>query len=692
MKTQFIQRDISWLSFNARVLQEANDPTVPLSQRIRFLGIFSNNSDEFFRVRVATLKRMIELRNWHKKINIYMEQDPQHILEEIQTIVLQQQNEFNRIWAGILKELKKEKVLLLDEKHLSREQKEFVTRYFEEEVRSNIIPLMIESLPQMPYLRDKSIYLGVVMKKKQSAYRNKFALIEIPTQTQGRFIQLPAASGQQSIILLEDVIRFNLPQIFSYFGYENFESYLFKVTKDAELDIDNDVSTTFVEKIEKGLKNRRKGKPVRFVYDKEMDAALLEYLIRRLSLGKKSNIIPGGRIHNFRHFMDFPPVLRESGVRRTQSFIHPDLAKSLRVTDVIVKKDVLLHFPYHSFNSLIDLLRESAMDPEVTCIKITAYRLASQSKVIHALINAARNGKEVVVMLELKARFDEENNLEWKKVLEEEGVKVLLGVPNMKIHAKLGIIKKRSGNKTIQYGFVSTGNLHEKTARVYGDHCLLTANRNVMADINRIFKYLENWRTGMAELRNCKTLLVCPLKMRKELQVLIGKEIKQAKLGKPASIILKLNSLSDQALISSLHEAAQAGVNIQLIIRGIYCPIIGPKKQAVLLNAISIVDEFLEHARVMIFHNQGQEKVFISSADWMVRNLDHRVEAAIPILNPDLARELKEIIHIQLRDNVKARMLDAQLTNNYVSSKGKRPIRSQVEIYKYLSRKNQTVS
>lgn len=692
MKTQFIQRDISWLSFNARVLQEANDPTVPLSQRIRFLGIFSNNSDEFFRVRVATLKRMIELRSWHRKINIYMEQDPQHILEEIQTIVLQQQNEFNRIWGGILKELKKEKVLLVDEKHLSREQKEFVKRYFEEEVRANIIPLMIETLPQMPYLRDKSIYLGVVMKKKQSAYRNKYALIEIPTQSLGRFIQLPGAGIQQSIILLEDVIRFNLPQIFSYFGYDSFESYLFKVTKDAELDIDNDVSTTFVEKIEKGLKNRRKGKPVRFVYDKEMDAALLEYLIRRLSLGKKGNIIPGGRIHNFRHFMDFPPVLRETGKRRAPSFIHPDLAKSLRVTDVIVKKDVLLHFPYHSFNSLIDLLRESAMDPEVTSIKITAYRLASQSKVIHALINAARNGKEVVVMLELKARFDEENNLEWKKVLEEEGVKVLLGVPNMKIHAKLGIIKKRSGSKTIQYGFVSTGNLHEKTARVYGDHCLLTANRNVMADINRMFKYLENWRTGMAELRKCTTLLVCPVKMRRELQTLIGREIKQAKAGKPASIILKLNSLSDQTLITRLHEAAQAGVTVQLIIRGIYCPIIAPKKQAVPLDAISIVDEYLEHARVMIFHNQGQEKVFISSADWMVRNLDHRVEAAIPVLNPDLAKELKEIIHIQLRDNVKARMLNAQLSNNYVSSKGKKPVRSQVEIYKYLSRKNQPSS
>jgi polyphosphate kinase len=409
-------------------------------------------------------------------------------------------------------------------------------------------------------------------------------------------------------------------------------------------------------------------------------------------LGRKSNIIPGGRIHNFRHFMDFPPVLRESDVRRAPSFIHPDLVKSLRVTDVIVKKDVLLHFPYHSFSSLIDLLRESAMDPEVTSIKITAYRLASQSKVINALINAARNGKEVVVMLELKARFDEENNLEWKKVLEEEGVKVLLGVPNLKIHAKLGIVKKRSGNKTVQYGFVSTGNLHEKTARVYGDHCLLTANRNVMADINRIFKYLENWQTGMAELRNCKTLLVCPLKMRKELQVLIGKEIKEAKLGKPASIILKLNSLSDQALISRLHEAAQAGVNVQLIIRGIYCPIIPPKKETVPLQAISIVDEYLEHARVMIFHNQGEEKVFISSADWMVRNLDHRVEAAIPILQPELAKELKEIIQIQLKDNVKARILDPQLANNYVSSKGKRPIRSQVEIYKFLTRKIQPAS
>jgi polyphosphate kinase len=633
---------------------------------------------------------MIELRNWHRKINIHMEHDPQHILQDIQTIVLEQQNEFNRIWTGIIKELKKQHIWLVDDKHLSREQKDFVKKFFEEEVRANIIPLMIQSLPQMPYLRDKSIYLAVIMKKKSTAYKNQYALIEIPTQSINRFVQLPSSGHKKSIILLEDVIRCNLPQIFSYFGYDTFESYIFKVTKDAELDIDNDVSTTFVEKIEKGIKNRRKGKPVRFVFDKEMDAALLEYLIRRLRLSKKSNIIPGGRIHNFRHFMDFPAVFKESVRPRPTAFIHPELSRSLRVTDVILKKDVMLHFPYHSFNSLIDLLRESAMDPEVTSIKITAYRLASQSRVIHALINAARNGKEVVVMLELKARFDEENNLEWKKVLEEEGVKVLLGVPNMKIHAKLGIIKKRSGNKTIQYGFISTGNLHEKTARVYGDHCLLTADRRVMADINRIFRYLENWRAGMAELRQCKTLLVSPIKMRKELLANINREIRQAKAKKPAAIILKLNSLNDQELILRLHEAARAGVQVRLIIRGIYCPLTAPKKQAFPLEAISIVDEYLEHARVMIFHNQGEEKVFISSADWMIRNLDHRVEAAIPIFHPDLARELKDIIHIQLRDNVKARKLDAHLSNNYVPSDGKKPCRSQVEIYKYLRQKNQS--
>lgn len=685
-KKQFILRDISWLSFNARVLQEANDPTVPLPARIRFLGIFSNNSDEFFRVRVATLKRMIEFAEKRKRLNMHMEEDPQNVLDQIQTIYLQQQNEFNRIWQGIMEELKKEKIFLLDESHLNKEQKDFVKNFFEEQVRSNVIPLMIESLPQLPYLRDKSIYLGVVMRKKNNAYQQKYALIEVPAKAVGRFVLLPSRPGEHNIILLEDVIRFSLPTIFSYFDYDHFDAHIFKVTKDAEIDIDNDVSTTFVEKMEKGVKNRRKGKPVRFVYDKEMDAGLLEYLIRRLNLSRKSNIIPGGRIHNFRHFMDFPDVFTDK-TRRHSPFTHPEFQNVMRVTDVIVKKDVMLHFPYHSFNAVIDLLREAAMDPDVTSIKITAYRLAPNSKVINALVNAARNGKEVVVMLELKARFDEEANLEWKEVLEEEGVKVLLGVPLLKVHAKLCIIKKRVGSRIVQYGFVSTGNLNERTAKVYGDHCLLTSNRNIMADINRIFRYLENWKAGAGHLRLCKTLVVCPVGMRKEIELNINREIKNAKANKEAAITIKINSLSDTKLIEKLYEAAMAGVTIRMIVRGIFCALIENKKFQKPITAISIVDEYLEHARVLIFHNEGNEKIFISSADWMVRNLDHRIEAAAPILDHAIREELKEIINIQLKDNVKARVLDNTLSNNYVSATGKKRIRSQEETYQYLHHK-----
>jgi polyphosphate kinase len=686
-KKDIIQRDISWLSFNARVLQEANDKTVPLKERIRFLGIFSNNLDEFFRVRVATLKRMIEFSEKRRGLNMHMEEDPQSIVDQIQTIVLKQQNEFNRIWEGILRELKQQQIHLVNEKNLTKQQQQFVFNYFDEHVRGNVIPLMIETLPQLPYLRDKSIYLGIVMRKESDAYNQKYALIEVPAKAIGRFIILPSKPTEQHIILLEDVIRFNLPTIFSYFEYDHFEAHVFKVTKDAEIDLDSDVSTSFVEKIAKGLKNRRKGKPVRFVYDKEMDAGILEYLIRRLNLNRKSNIIPGGRIHNFRHFMDFPDVFGGKNTRK-KSLIHPAFTFASRVTDIIATQDVMLHFPYHSYNSIIDLLREAAIDPEVNSIKITAYRLASNSKIINALINASRNGKEVVVMLELKARFDEEANLEWKEILEEEGVKVLLGVPKIKIHAKLCVIKKKKGAKFLQYGFVSTGNLNEKTSTVYGDHCLLTSNVKIMADINKIFKYLENWKTGANNLTLCKTLLVCPNNMRNQLKLLIENEIAAAKAKKAASIIVKVNSLSDKELIHLLYNAAIAGVQIQLIVRGIFCAKFENKKFKYPIKVISIVDEYLEHARVMIFHNGGNEKVYISSADWMVRNLDHRVEAAVPITDKKIKQELKDILAIQLKDNVKARILNNELTNEYVLSTNKKKIRSQIETYQYLYKKS----
>lgn len=687
-KAKTIYRDISWLSFNARVLQEAGDPTVPLRERIRFLGIFSNNLDEFFRVRVATIRRMIQFGTRLK--NMYLESNPQHILDQIQGIVLDQQREFDRIWEDIVEQLRDQKIYLVTERQLNKDQKDYVRRYYDEEVSSNVIPLMIQSIPSFPYLREKSIYLGVVMWKKESALEKKFALIEVPSRVVGRFIQIPSPNpDEHHIILLEDVIRFNLPVIFSYFGYDRYSSHIFKITKDAEIDIDNDISTSLIQKLEKGLKNRRKGKPVRFVYDKQMDPGLLEFLINKLNLARKDSIIPGGRIHNFRHFMDFPDNVFQVKRQRRKPFPHPALRNGKRITETVLEGDLMLHFPYHSFSPVIDLLRESAIDPNVTAIKITAYRLAPNSKVINALVNAVRNGKQVTVMLELRARFDEEANLAWKELLEEEGVKVLIGIPNLKVHAKLCLIKKRVKNKTIQYGFVSTGNLNERTAKVYGDHCLMTSNRRVMADINRIFAFLEKPKRSLAILRNCTMIIPSPGIVRKEIEKLIQFEIKQAKSGKPASIILKMNSLSDEGLISKLNEAAREGVEIRMVIRGICCMLTENPKFKMPVHAVSIVDEYLEHARVWVFHNAGNEKVYLSSADWMVRNIDHRIEATCPVLSPEIQQELKDILNIQFSGNVKARILNNSLSNEYVRT-GKKRIRAQIEIYNYLYKKTLT--
>jgi len=685
-KRKTIARDISWLSFNARVLQEAADQTMPLRERIRFLGIFSNNLDEFFRVRVATLRRMIQFGN---KANMHLENNPQQIIDEIQMIVLNQQGEFNRIWGELMKKMNEQKIYLRTESELNTEQQEFVRNYYEEEVSSELIPLMIENIPVFPNLRDKSIYLAVVMWKKESALKRKYALIEVPGKTTDRFVILPSPKADEvHIILLEDIIRFNLPDIFSYFGYDQYQSHIFKVTRDAEIDIDEDVSTNIIQKIEKGIKNRRKGKPVRFVYDREMDPGLLEYLIRRLNLSKRDNLIPGGRIHNFRDFMEFPDHVFKEKKQRKKPFDHP-LLTTRRVSDVIMEKDILLHFPYHSFLPLIDLLREAAFDPDVMTIKITCYRLAPQSKIINALINAVRNGKEVVVMLELRARFEEEANLEWKERLEEEGAKVLIEIPNMKVHSKVCIIKKRTKDNNFQfYGFVSTGNLSERTAKLYGDHCLLTSNQKIMSDVNRMFNFLEQPKTGFNFLKDCKALLPSPYFVKREMLKLIDEEIKQARKKKPASITLKMNSLSDEQMIQKLYEAAKAGVQIKLIIRGIFCMFSENKKFEKPIRAISIIDEYLEHARVWVFHNRGKEKVYLSSADWMLRNLEHRVEATCPIWNEELKQELKDILNIQLQDNVKARWLDNSLSNEYVSTT-KKKIRSQLEIYNYLYKKTQ---
>ena len=686
MKDRFLARDISWLSFNGRVLQEANDPSVPLNERIRFLGIFSNNLDEFFRVRVATLKRMVEFTDKKGHVqNIDLIESPQAVLDEIQRIVLRQQNEFNRIWQNLNKELIAKKVILVDDKKLNLIQKAYVKNYFDEVVRPYIIPLMIENVPELPYLRDKSLYLAIVMGNKSNAYDQKFSLIEIPSKSVGRFIELPSKKGSSNIILLEDVIRYNLPIIFSHFKFNKFEAHVFKITKDAEIDLDQEIGINFIDKISKGIKNRRRGKPVRFVYEKEMNAEILEYLIKKLNLTRKSSIIPGGHIHNFRHFMDFPNVIPVKS-QRPSPLIHPAFKKKELVSDLVLQKDIMLHFPYHAYDPVIDMLREAAMDDHVISIKITAYRLASNSKIINALINAARNGKAVTVFLELKARFDEEANLEWKSTMEEEGIRVLVGVPNRKVHAKLCVIQKKKNGKLFKYGFISTGNLNEKTAKIYADHCLLTANLQLMSEATRIFTYLENWQQGDKPIAKMRNLLVSPINMRNSILQLIENEIKFAKQGKTAKIIIKLNSLTDITLIEHLYKAIKANVEVHLIIRGILTLKLNSDKANHKLNAISIVDQYLEHARVMIFHNKGNEKVFISSADWMVRNLDHRIEVATPIFDLGIKKELIDIIDIQLKDNQKARILDADLLNKYVPLSGKKN-KSQEETFNYLKRK-----
>ena len=551
---------------------------------------------------------------------------------------------------------------------------------------------MIESIPSMPLLRDRSVYLACVLGHSQSAMMHRYALIEIPVGDLPRVVVLPSAKGTKDLILLEDIVRYNLPYLFAPFGFDKFMGHLIKVTRDAELDLDNDFHSNLIDDLEKGIKNRKKGKATRFVYDKQIDANLLEFMMKRLSLNKKDHMVPGGRIHNFKDFMDFPREVFTDINSRPKPFVHPLLTQPCRIMDVISKKDVMLHFPYHSFDSVIDLLREAAIDPAVVSIRVTLYRLAKDSRVINALVNAVRNGKQVSVVIELKARFDEEANMMWKKRLEEEGVKVYIGLPEMKIHAKICVIKRREFNRTTQFGFVSTGNLNESTAKVYADHCLLTSNRQIMADINRVFDCLERPIPNLTGLKSCRTLIPAPITMRKFFQAQILKQISLSKRKKGGSLVVKLNSLSDDQLIHDLYDAAKAGVKSSFVVRGIFCGVMDQKSFKKQPQAISIVDQYLEHARVFIFGEEEQKQVFISSADWMVRNLDHRVEVACPIIDKEIQTELSHIMNIQLKENEKARILDAALSNQYVVPEEGEPwLRSQVAIHDYLKNKEYTI-
>jgi polyphosphate kinase len=681
-KIPHINREISWLSFNERVLQEASDPSTPLIERLKFLGIFSNNRDEFYRVRVATINRLTKLGK--KAIDIYGD-DPKELLQKLQRKVIEQQQNFEEIYQELLHELAKQNVFIINEKQLNQNQQQHVKDYFHNQVETNLFPIMVDENKPFPYMKDKSGYLFVRLISTVQKQKNKYALIEIPSRTTSRFIILPQEKNKKYIILLDDVIRYNVHEMFSVFGYTTKEAINIKLTRDAELDIDQDVSKSMLEKISKGVKDRKKGQPVRFVYDSTMSKEMLAFIMKKLGMDKKDNAIPGGRYHNFKDFIGFPNIGEKKLMyEHPRPLNHKYLYHiNTSILNVIKQKDILLHYPYHTYDHTITLLREASIDPTVESIKITLYRVADSSKIANALVNAIKNGKKVTVLVELQARFDEENNIYWANKLQEEGATVIYGVPGLKVHSKLFLITTRVRGKEVKYAHIGTGNFNEKTARIYTDFSLLTADKNITDEISSVFDfYANNFKTGVY-----KHLAVAPFFMRQTFVNLIDKEITNAKAGKKAYMILKMNSLVDKDMIEKLYEASQAGVQITLIVRGICSLVTEIVGYSDNIKAYSIVDKYLEHARVFIFANGGNEKIYITSADWMSRNLDSRSEVAVPILDADVKKQIKDIINIQLSGNTKVRILDRLQQNQYKKAKpGERKIRVQDEIYNYLKK------
>lgn len=676
-----INRELSWLAFNDRVLQEAEDKTVPLIERLKFLGIYSNNRDEFFRVRVATLKRVVKHQ---KKAEELMGENPVRLLEKIKQAVIAQQDKFEHIYQVIIRELNKQNISIINEKQLSPAQGNFVKEYFREKVKGSLFPIMLDSPSPFPYLKDRLGYLIIKLGRKDSSKKNKYAIIEVPTDTISRFVVLPKEKDKNYILLLDDVIRYCLDDIFQNFDHDYIESYNIKLTRDAEIDIDTDLSKSFVEKISKGLKARKTGQPVRLVYDSEIAPDMLDFIMKKIKLGKDDNPIPGGRYHNFKDFISFPNIGHpDLSYKKNIPLKHPDLKDQSSIIKVIKKKDVLLTYPYQSFDHIIDLLREASIDPKVQSIRITLYRVAKNSNIVKALINALKNGKQVTAVIELQARFDEEANIYWSGKLQEEGAKVIYGVPGLKVHSKLFLITRKESGKINHYAHIGTGNFNGDTSKVYTDQTLLTSNKIITEEIEKVFDfYLDNFKGGIY-----KHLLVSPFFMRKRLVQLINKEIQNAKANKPASIILKLNNLVDDEMIRKLYEASAEGVKIKLIVRGICSLVAGVSGLSENIEAISIVDKYLEHSRVFIFHNNGDEKYFISSADWMTRNLDHRSEVAVPIYDKEIQQQLKKIINILWSDNTKVRILGSTQNNSYRKSNSKVKIRAQEEIYTLLKPK-----
>ncbi|WED78224.1 polyphosphate kinase 1 [Aeromonas allosaccharophila] len=674
------EKELSWLSFNERVLQEAMDKTVPLIERVRFLGIFSSNQDEFFKVRVSDVKRRILINEVHGG-----DDEAKVLLRAIQQKVMALGEAFDNTYKELLIALARHNIFLVNENQLSEAIQKWLRVFFKEKVLRHIIPILLnKEVNPVKFLKDEYTYLAVEMKKNGQVIQ--YALVEVPTDDLPRFFQLPpeGTRRKKQIIILDNVIRFCLDEIFKgFFDYDEIAAYAVKLTRDAEYGLSDQLDLSLLDKMSDGLKQRLTAMPVRFVYEREMPAAMISFLKLKLQISSYDAIMPGGRYHNFKDFIGFPNVGRDYLENpKLPALDCRDFDGFVNAFDAITKQDILLYYPYHKFHHFTELVRQAAFDPAVSAIRINIYRVAKKSRIIHSLIDAANNGKKVTVVVELRARFDEAANIDWANILTDAGVKVVFGVPSLKIHSKLCLITRHENGEPVRYAHIGTGNFNEKTAKIYTDFSLLTRNPDITAEVEGVFEYIEY------PYRRYKFnhLLVSPINSRRQLYRLIDNELSNAKAGQPSGIILKINNLVDKDLINRLYAAGQAGVPIQMIIRGMCALRPGVPGLSDNIKVISVIDRFLEHPRVMVFHNKGNPQLYISSADWMSRNIDGRIEVGTPIYDERLKQRIMDILELQLSDTCKARVIDADQKNEYVKRGNRRKIRSQVAIYDYLKR------
>ena len=677
-KYSFKNRELSWLDFNERVLQEAADITVPLIERLRFIGIFSNNLDEFYKVRYATVKRLALSKKKVKKF--YKGENAKDLLNLITERAIELQNRSNLILDFILKDLEKENIFIADEQSIPKDSISYIKSFFLDKIQPKLKIVLLNEKDDFPQLSESSCFLIIKVESKNKNLN--YAIVQFPDKFE-RFIVIKNQDVKY-VIMIDDIIRYHLFEIFKIFNPSNISANMIKFSRDAELDFDDDISKSYLEKISQSVKDRLKGDPLRFVYDKEIDPNTLKFLLEKMNINSEiDSIIPGGKYHNKKDYMNFPILNNDLAYDKIEQLVIKDFYKHKTVFESIDERDFLVHTPFHKFNHILTFLSEASIDPEVKRICITIYRLSKLSSVANTLINAAKNGKEVVVQIELQARFDETNNIDYAKLMQDQGVKLIFGIPTLKVHAKVCVVEKLINNKILKYGFISTGNFNESTAKIYTDFTIFTSNQSLLDEISNVFEFFSfNYKKFKYE-----KLIISPYNTKKFFKSLIKNEIKNAKRGKDAFIKIKLNNITNYEMIKELYKAAEEGVKIYLIVRGICCLIPDQKNTHNNIELISIVDKFLEHTRMFIFCNNGKNKTYISSADWMTRNLDNRVEVTIPIEDEKISNQLNEIFSIYWNDNQKSRCVNSENNNEYRKNE-LGIIRSQSQVYNYHHNEN----